>query len=92
MMQRTRSRFGQVGVLVNCAGKMVVARLEDTTPDLLRSACDVNLLGPLLGIQAVLDDMKQLGGGSIVIVSSVVGLEGSRWQAPTLPVRLPMRT
>jgi 3alpha(or 20beta)-hydroxysteroid dehydrogenase len=80
MMQRTRSRFGPVGVLVNCAGKMVVARLEDTTPDLLRSVLDVNLLGPLLGIQAVLDDMKQLGGGSVVIVSSVVGLEGSRWQ------------
>ncbi|MCE2391116.1 MAG: SDR family oxidoreductase, partial [Proteobacteria bacterium] len=36
----------------------------------------VNQLGPLLGIRAVAETMKAAGGGSIVNVSSVDGLQG----------------
>src|SRR3546814_7356866 len=38
---------------------------------------DVNLLGPLLGMQTVIPRMLQRGCGSIVNISSVNGLAGS---------------
>src|SRR3546814_11677524 len=42
-----------------------------------RLVMDVNLLGPLLGMQTVIPRMLQRGCGSIVNISSVNGLAGS---------------
>lgn len=47
----------------------------DTTPEAdIRRVHDVNLLGPFLGIQAAVPDMRSAGGGSIVNISSAAGL------------------
>jgi 3alpha(or 20beta)-hydroxysteroid dehydrogenase len=69
--------FGPVTVLVSCAGRMVVAPIEETTAEQFQLAVDVNLLGTFLGTRAVLEPMKHSGGGSIVVFSSAAGLEGS---------------
>jgi 3alpha(or 20beta)-hydroxysteroid dehydrogenase len=53
-----------------------VAALDETPPERAREILDVNVLGPLLGIQAVLPAMRELGGGSIVNVASIDALEG----------------
>lgn len=60
--------------LVNCAGTTWRARLGDVTPDRFHMVHDVNLLGPLLAIQALAPLMPP--GASIVNVGSVAALQG----------------
>jgi 3alpha(or 20beta)-hydroxysteroid dehydrogenase len=72
------STFGGVDVLVNNAGIHHVRAIEDETLDGLRRLLDVNLIGTFLGIRSVIAPMRERGGGSIVNISSLAGLEGVR--------------
>ena len=72
----TQETFGHPGVLVCNAGIMISGPFEKTSPDEFRLAFETNAMGAVFGIQAVLDPMRANGGGSIVIVSSVAGLQG----------------
>ena len=69
----TRS-FGALNVLVNNAGILLIAAIEDTQLDEFERVVRVNQTGAFLGIKSVIPAMKQAGGGSIVNVSSVDGL------------------
>ncbi|MBV9951263.1 MAG: glucose 1-dehydrogenase [Acidimicrobiia bacterium] len=73
---RARETFGPPTVLVNNAGIMPVGRIEDVSVDDFRNALDVNLIGALLGIRAVAPSMREAGGGTIVNISSIAGLQG----------------
>ena len=75
-VERCRSDFGDPTVLVNNAGIMPVATIADVDPDEFRDVLDVNLVGALLGIKAVIEPMTRAGGGSIVNVSSIAGMQG----------------
>lgn len=68
------AEHGRVDGLVNNAGVTLRTRLEDIERAEVERVMSVNLVGPLLGIQAVLPLMQT--GGSIVNVSSVAGLVG----------------
>ncbi|MGW2226960.1 SDR family NAD(P)-dependent oxidoreductase [Streptomyces formicae] len=68
--------FGRLDVLVNNAALWRTASVEDETYENFETLLRVNLLGPFLGIQAVLPALKEAGGGSIVNVSSTAGLVG----------------
>nr|WP_296773436.1 glucose 1-dehydrogenase [Rhodococcus sp. (in: high G+C Gram-positive bacteria)] len=76
-----KESFGPVSVLVNNAGVLRVAPLEDIAEEDIRRIYDINLLGPFLGMQAVVPDMKNAGAGSIVNVASSSGLIGMPMQA-----------
>ena len=65
-------RFGRVDVLVNNAGIRADGLVHEMAAADFQRILDVNLMGPLLGIQAVVPHMKQ--GGSIINVSSLNGL------------------
>ncbi len=65
-------RFGRVDVLVNNAGIHASAPVHEMPLDGFRAVLDVNLVGPFLGIQAVVPHMSR--GGSIVNVSSLNGM------------------
>jgi 3alpha(or 20beta)-hydroxysteroid dehydrogenase len=70
------TEFGGVDVLVNNAAVLHLAAIDRTTrTDFLR-VVEINQLGPLLGIQAVLPSMKRAGGGSIINIVSSDGLKG----------------
>ncbi len=71
--------FGHLDVLVNNAGVVTVARLQDVTPDQWRRELDINLTGAFLGMQAAADALIASGGGSIINTSSIEGLRGSPW-------------
>jgi 3alpha(or 20beta)-hydroxysteroid dehydrogenase len=75
-VERTRSAFGGIDVLVNAAGIIRVTPLAQTDLELFRKILDVNLVGTFLGMRAVLGPMQARGGGSIVNFSSPQGLEG----------------
>jgi 3alpha(or 20beta)-hydroxysteroid dehydrogenase len=68
--------FGRVDVLVNNAAVCAVTPIVDQSLDEFEHQLRVNLLGPFLGIKAVVDPMKAAGGGSIVNISSQAALQG----------------
>ena len=68
--------FGGIDVLVNNAGIIRIAPLSECSVELFRQVVDTNLIGAFMGIRAVIEPMRERGGGSIVNVSSVQGLEG----------------
>lgn len=75
------SSFGGVDVLVNNAGIHQLAPIDEEDEASFRRVLDVNLIGPFLGIQAVIPAMRDRGGGSIVNISSTGGLTGLPWHA-----------
>jgi NAD(P)-dependent dehydrogenase (short-subunit alcohol dehydrogenase family) len=65
--------FGRIDVLLNNAGYAAYGPLEATPMDKIRRQFEVNVLGPLATIQAVLPHFRARQGGTIVNVSSVGG-------------------
>ncbi|HTV94966.1 MAG TPA: glucose 1-dehydrogenase [Steroidobacteraceae bacterium] len=74
VVRATEERFGPVGVLVNNAGIIHQEPLETVSEANYRRVIDVNQVGVLLGMQAVLGSMLRAGKGSIINISSVAGL------------------
>ncbi len=66
-------RYGRVDVLVNCAGIMLVAPMEDQTTEAFHEAMNINFFGQLYTIQAVLPQMLARGSGNIVNIASIGG-------------------
>ncbi|MGW6841447.1 glucose 1-dehydrogenase [Streptomyces sp. NPDC054958] len=68
--------FGTVSALVNNAALWRTAHVEQQRLEDFEALLRVNLLGPFLGIQAVVPVLRAAGGGSIVNISSTAGLVG----------------
>ncbi|MDR5834826.1 SDR family oxidoreductase [Caballeronia sp. LZ034LL] len=66
-----RSTLGPIGVLVNNAANDKRHAIEDVTPESYDAGIAVNIRHQFFAAQAVIDDMKQLGGGSIINLGSV---------------------
>ena len=76
MVQEIEGRLGPVAILVaNAAYMMMAPFLEQDSADWWKHL-NVNLTGHLWCIQAVLPGMRKLGGGKIIIMSSMFGIEG----------------
>jgi cyclopentanol dehydrogenase len=78
----TVSRFGRLDVLVNNAGVGGGSRLEDTTAEAWDRGMDVNAKGVFLGTKAAIPAMRRAGGGSIVNISSQLGMVGMERSSP----------
>lgn len=72
------AHFGGLHILVNNAGLCISAGIMDTTLEMWRRQNAVNLDGVFLGVRAALPLMARSGGGAIVNISSVAGLQGVR--------------
>jgi 3alpha(or 20beta)-hydroxysteroid dehydrogenase len=70
------NEFGRLDVLVNNAGILKTAALEDQTLEGFEAIVRVNLYGVFNGIRAVIEPMRAVGGGSIINTSSEAGLVG----------------
>ena len=71
--------FGGLHGLLNAAGVGVRNSIEDCTLAEYRRVNDVNSLGTFLGCKTAIAAMKASSGGSIVNISSVLGLRGAPW-------------
>jgi NAD(P)-dependent dehydrogenase (short-subunit alcohol dehydrogenase family) len=76
------SRFGALHVLVNNAGIGGGNRIEDTTVEEWTRMMDVNAKGVFLGTKAAIPAMRRAGGGSIINISSQLGLVGTDNSSP----------
>jgi short-subunit dehydrogenase len=73
MVQTALARFGAIDVLVNNAGVISVAPMEEMTQDDYEEAMQVHYWAPLHAIGAVLPSMRQRRQGRIVNISSIGG-------------------
>ena len=76
------SRFGKLDVLVNNAGIGAHGRVEDTSAEAWDRVMAINAKGVFFGTKAVIPAMRRAGGGSIINISSQLGLVGSDHTSP----------
>ena len=81
-VQSTVSRFGGLNVLVNNAGISAAAFPDETDADGWNRLIEVNATSTFLGTKYAVPEMKKAGGGSIVNISSMLGLVGSEYGHP----------
>ena len=79
---KATSAYGRLDVLVNNAGVTSRMNLLDTTEEDWDRVLDINAKGSFLGIKAVIPAMRKSGGGSIVNISSQLGLVGGDFSSP----------
>ena len=65
--------FGPVDCIINNAGMMLLGDVATQNPDEWKQMFDVNVIGVLNGMQAVLEGMKIRGRGTIINTSSIAG-------------------
>jgi NAD(P)-dependent dehydrogenase (short-subunit alcohol dehydrogenase family) len=76
-VETAEKAYGTLNVLVNNAGILIRARIEETTEDDWDRIMAVNVKGVFLGTKHALPAMRRAGGGSIINISSTAGLVGS---------------
>jgi NAD(P)-dependent dehydrogenase (short-subunit alcohol dehydrogenase family) len=76
-VKNTIDNFGKLDVVVNNAGVVHRAGVEETTVEDWDRVMDVNVKGVFLGTRAAIPEMRKAGGGSIINISSINGLVGS---------------
>lgn len=73
LVDQTVGAFGQVDILINDAGVMLLEKVQDADIDNFQQMVDVNLSGLMKLTHAVLPTMQERGSGHIINISSVAG-------------------
>lgn len=75
------ARFGGLNVLVNAGGVLYTGTAESQTEQEWDETFCINVKGLWLMTRTVLPHMRKAGGGSVINISSVLGLVGARNRA-----------
>ena len=81
----TVGEFGKLDILVNNAGVSASGRVEDVTVESWDRVMAINAKGVFLGTKAAIPEMRRAGGGSIINISSQLGLVGADFTSPQYP-------
>jgi NAD(P)-dependent dehydrogenase (short-subunit alcohol dehydrogenase family) len=74
LFELTTSEFGGLDVLVNNAGIGLFQTVEEMSPEDFRSVIETNLFGVFYCCHEAIPIMKQRGGGHIINMSSLAGV------------------
>src|SRR5438034_11693911 len=75
LIQKAVDSLGRVDVIVNNAGIMPIAPIEDLKVDEWDRQIDVNIKGLLYGVAAALPHMQKQKSGHIINIASVFGIK-----------------
>ena len=65
--------FGRVDVWINNAGRGISRKVMELTGEDIDEMMDINVKGPLYGIQAIIPHFQERGSGHLINVSSFLG-------------------
>ncbi len=82
LVRDTVSRYGRLDILVNNAGLSSSSASDPTDTVGWQRIMDVNATGVFLGTKHAIPEMKKVGGGSIVNISSIMGIVGGEGGHP----------
>ncbi len=85
VLERTIERFGELNVLLNNAGVLRIGTAEQITEEQWDETFNVNVRSTWLLSSAVLPPMRNAGGGSIINMASVLGINGAPNRAAYAP-------
>jgi short-subunit dehydrogenase len=69
-VRTAHQHYGRIDGLINNAGRSYAAAVEEIEPELFDEIFHLNVLGPIVAMQAVIPIMRAQGAGSIVNVNS----------------------
>jgi NAD(P)-dependent dehydrogenase (short-subunit alcohol dehydrogenase family) len=81
-VQEAVTRYGKLDVLVNNAGVSARGSIEETTVEDWDRVMDINAKGVFLGTRTAIPEMRKAGGGSIINISSQLGMVGMSESSP----------
>jgi NAD(P)-dependent dehydrogenase (short-subunit alcohol dehydrogenase family) len=81
VVKQTVTHFGGLNVLLNNAGVLHVGTAEQITEEQWDETFNVNVRGLWLLSRGALPEMRKAGGGSIINMASVLGINGARNRA-----------
>jgi NAD(P)-dependent dehydrogenase (short-subunit alcohol dehydrogenase family) len=81
VIERTVAHFGSLNVLLNNAGVLHIGTAEQITEEQWDQTFNINVRGLWLFSRAALPQMRKAGGGSIINMASVLGINGARNRA-----------
>ena len=76
LIDKVITDFGRLDILLNCAGIVRLASIEDTTEEIWREINAVGTDGTFFGCKHALRVMKSAGGGSIINMCSTASIQG----------------
>ncbi len=76
-VKQTMETYGALHILVNNAGTNALAAFPNVDRDVWKMVMDVDVTGPMIGIEVCAPCMKASGGGSIVNIGSIGGMHGT---------------
>ena len=79
--QQALLNFGHIDIWINCAAVLHFGRIEETPPDVLERVIMTNVVGYLHGSQAAIRQFRQQGSGTLINVSSVLGLAAEAYSS-----------
>lgn len=82
LVAATVERYGKLDILVNNAGLSSSSYADPMDTEGWRNIMDVNATGVFLGTKYAIPEMIKIGGGSIVNISSIMGLVGGEGGHP----------
>src|SRR6202051_473632 len=85
LIDGTLKQFSGLNFLLNNAGALHIGTAEQITEEQWDETFNVNVRGVWLLSRAVLPYMRKAGGGSIINVASVLGINGTRNRAAYAP-------
>lgn len=67
--------YGETDLLINCAGCMLLGRIEEQDRNEWQRMLDVNVMGVMNGMKIVTETMKKSQHGTIINISSIAGVK-----------------
>ncbi|MEU7484074.1 SDR family oxidoreductase [Streptomyces sp. NPDC042319] len=82
LAQEAVAAFGRIDVWLNNAAVAAFGALDEIPADVCRKVIDTDVLGYVYGARAALTAMRRQGSGTLINVSSVVGVSPVPYNAP----------